>query len=607
MSVAEKSARYYRRGLESYRAGRLDAAARDLRRAVDLDPANADRRYDFAVILQEQGRVADAATEFRRVLRAHGEAFDVLSNLALCLLALRELDEAERVARRALALAPDSPVALHNLGLIEDAAGRESAVATLQRAVALRPDSATIRNALGAALDRTGDLDGAEACFRQALELDPSLRAARENLGSVLFALGRLAESEAASRELLARDPASGEGHFRLAFSLLLSGRAREALEVAQRGVERAPDAKLWNLLGQIHRDLGEPERAVPPIREALRLDPNFADATLHLATVLLSLGRFRDGWATFRDRPRRARFAGATTVPPLRREDLDDLPGKRVFIQGEQGLGDELFFLRFAQQLRDRGAALVYAGDGRLARMLTAARAIDEFAGAAPPLPAADYFVVAGDLPCVLDDEQARPRPAPLALPPEAARVEQIRGMLSAAGPEPYFAVTWQGGAAGNRWEVEQRAALYKRISPEAVGMALSGTPGTVVVVQRELREPDLTAFSRALGRPAPDLSSLAADPDDALALMALVDEYVGVSNTNMHLRAGVGRPGRVLVQLPAEWRWGAAGTQSPWFPGFTLYRETAATGWEGALGRLRSDLGALRSTPGAGERATG
>ena len=35
-------------------------------------------------------------------------------------------------------------------------------------------------------------------------------------------------------------------------------------------------------------------------------------------------------------------------------------------------------------------------------------------------------------------------------------------------------------------------------------------------------------------------------------LALLSLIDEYVGVSNTNMHLRAGVGKTAKVLVPAP-------------------------------------------------------
>jgi hypothetical protein len=77
-------------------------------------------------------------------------------------------------------------------------------------------------------------------------------------------------------------------------------------------------------------------------------------------------------------------------------------------------------------------------------------------------------------------------------------------------------------------------------------------------------------------------------------LALLALIDDYIGVSNTNMHLRAGVGKTARVLVPCPAEWRWMAKGNRSPWFPGFSIYRQENNGDWSNALAQLAADLGA-------------
>ena len=87
-------------------------------------------------------------------------------------------------------------------------------------------------------------------------------------------------------------------------------------------------------------------------------------------------------------------------------------------------------------------------------------------------------------------------------------------------------------------------------------------------------------------------DLSALNEDLEAMLALLALIDDYVGVSNTNMHLRAGVGKTARVLVPCPAEWRWMAQGDESPWFPGFKVYRQKTDGNWNEALGRLAADL---------------
>ena len=79
--------------------------------------------------------------------------------------------------------------------------------------------------------------------------------------------------------------------------------------------------------------------------------------------------------------------------------------------------------------------------------------------------------------------------------------------------------------------------------------------------------------------------------DLETMLAVMACLDEYIGVSNTNMHLRAAVGKSGRVLVPHPADYKWMAAG-QSPWFPTFQVYRQSVDGGWGTAFASLLSDL---------------
>jgi hypothetical protein len=58
------------------------------------------------------------------------------------------------------------------------------------------------------------------------------------------------------------------------------------------------------------------------------------------------------------------------------------------------------------------------------------------------------------------------------------------------------------------------------------------------------------------------------------------------------MHLRAAVGKTARVLVPRPAEWRWTMVGDESPWFPGFRVYRQGPDGDWSEALARLARDL---------------
>jgi hypothetical protein len=74
---------------------------------------------------------------------------------------------------------------------------------------------------------------------------------------------------------------------------------------------------------------------------------------------------------------------------------------------------------------------------------------------------------------------------------------------------------------------------------------------------------------------------------------VLSLVDEYVSVSNTNIHLLAGIGRGARVLVPFPPEWRWLRREDRSPWFPDFPVYRQPVSRDWTVPLAALRRDLG--------------
>ena len=99
--------------------------------------------------------------------------------------------------------------------------------------------------------------------------------------------------------------------------------------------------------------------------------------------------------------------------------------------------------------------------------------------------------------------------------------------------------------------------------------------------------------SLGHALGREAYDLMALNDDLEDMLAALSLLDEYVTVSNTNVHLRIGAGGTCRVLVPNPAEYRWMSGGDESPWFPGSKVYRQRVDGDWGGAFAALIEDLG--------------
>ncbi len=491
------------------------------------------------------------------------------------------------------------------------AAGRfEDAVAAFQKAAELGGGRAADLNNLGQALRNAGRLGESVDAFTWAAQADQTFADPLNHLGAISASAGRYEEARDYYRQALARRPDYGQAYFNLALAeqaegahdaaisayrqaiacqrdyaaaynnlgVLLCdlGRAEEAEDVLRDGLTACESSsELWTSLGTCLSGQGKFEPAKEAYAAVLDLDNNFQEARWNLAMLQLASGDFENGWANYRYRPSVERDKYPMPLEPWPAV----MSGRLVEIHAEQGLGDELFFLRFVPALIARGAHIRYRADPKIAGLLTGQsdlRADGE---------ATDVISLA-DLPYLLSSREPLPS---IRLSPDPDRVARMTGQLKSAGPAPYIGVTYR---AGRRIE----GALFKEIGIQDFGQALSHAPGTLINLQRSPEEGDAAALGEAAGRDVADFTDLNDDLAGMLALMSLLDDCVGVSNTNMHLRAAVGQPARVLVTHPGEYRWTLAAETSPWFPDFTLYRQVPDTGWTAALQQLTGDLAGER-----------
>jgi tetratricopeptide (TPR) repeat protein len=504
------------------------------------------------------------------------------------------LEEAKRACRKLLAKRPDIAEAHVLFGAIQQQLGDdERARESHARALKLRPEwsQAHVQLTIADLFSDYGRYPEAEAYCRRALELQPDLADARYNLAGTLNAQGRPEAAIAELQELLRRAPQGGDAREQLLELLLAERRLPEMEAAARQGIALHPALPSYQKhLGIALWWQGRHEEGLAAFRRGAQLasDPRseaFAEARSLEGSSLLSLGEYAEGWVAYQWRPTRSalRAAHPELVEDPRVVAAAGAP-QRLQILSEQGLGDEIFFLRFAPALRERGHRLSFTCPPKLAPLLASMPHVVDGVNDAGD---ADFTLASGDLPLASGLDVA----PPLALPVDPQRGERMAATLRAFGPPPYIAVTWRAGLmpdepkpAGKYWA--------KHIAPELLGHALREVDARFVVVQRRPHADDLRRFTEALGRDALNLGAVNDDLLDAVALLSLVDDYVAVSNTNLYLRAGAQRPSaRVLVFNPPEWRWGLHAA-SPWFPDFTLYRAAPGRDWMDALSRLQLDL---------------
>lgn len=498
----------------------------------------------------------------------------------------------------------------------------------------LEPNNFDALNLSGAAALQSGDAAGAEELIRQALsrgqltgtaneqhkrlgdahnnlavalqkqrKFDEALVAAREalkhrgndadllaNAGLLLKELGQYEEGEALLRRSIAVNPRHTRALASLALILYITARRDEAERVIASALRVEPDnTAALSLQANLLVARCEPDAALRSFDTALKHDPNFSDALYNRALLYLALGRYGEAWPDFYKHHPVRRWTPGKDHPPL----PERLDGKHVFVNRNQGIGDELFYLRFVPLLKERGARITYRTENRMMGFAERMGYIDHVMSNDVKNFSADYIVLVDQLPYLLQlGDRDVPPSVRLLAKPDSLRRMAVR--LQQAGPPPYLGVTWRAGRMRNEVNFKREATeiLFKETPLEQLAEPLRQWQGAILSLQRNPAAEEMARLQQALGRSVVDCSDVNDDLEDMLALLSLIERYVTVSNTNLHLRAAARLPSHVLVPVPPEWRWGFGPARSPWFPDCPVFRQHANGDWHDALMQLGDDI---------------
>ncbi len=133
------------------------ALERGLRDILRLDPRNPQANLRLGYVLMNSGRCGEAMPHFTAAIDGHVPGADAHLGRAGCEVAARQTDAARRTLTAALAIDPDNPVVIANLGLLLSDTGHPAdAIPHLERALAIDPDLHQARFGLAIAFARNG-------------------------------------------------------------------------------------------------------------------------------------------------------------------------------------------------------------------------------------------------------------------------------------------------------------------------------------------------------------------------------------------------------------------------------------------------------------------
>jgi tetratricopeptide (TPR) repeat protein len=503
-------------------------------------------------------------------------------------------NDAEICYRRILAAEPNNDSALNLLGVIAQETGHsDAAVHLITRAIAINPNIAGYHNNLGNALRDLKHLTEANKCYRQAIRIDPSFALAHYNLGNTLIEtedFTALDESIAASREAIRLKPDYVEAMNNLGVALRKKGRIEESMDLCRRALELKPDfAEAHNSTGNLYKQRHEMAHAIKAYRRAIELKPDFGLARYNLAIALLLLGDFENGWP---EHEWRLKNEPNPRIFPRPRWTGEDLHGKTILLWGEQGIGDNFQFVRYAPLVAQRGANVIVQVRSDIVRLLQSNPALGQIITAGDDIRPYDFHCPLMSLPLIFRTSLAD---VPANVPyffPEPALIESWKQKLAPADGRLRVGLVWAGNPDFK--DDRTRSLHLRQLAPFADARNVKFYSLQKGAAEHQAAQPPAGLELIDLG---PELKDFA----DSAAVISLMDLIVTTDTSMPHLAGALAKPVWLMLQFAPDFRWLLERQDSPWYPTMRLFRQPSLGDWSSVIRNVVEALAnvQIRATP--------
>ncbi len=294
-------------GMIYFQEGKFEPAISALRQALKLKPALPKTAALLAMSLSEIGRYSEALPGLEKCFRQSTD-LPIKRMCGLQLLrahtGLLQDSKAVEVALELNRLYPDDPEVLYHTGKVYG----NFAFLTMQKLARVAPESVWRHQTLAEADESQGSYDAAITEYRQVLALDPRRPGIHYRLGRTLLARARqttssedLASAQKEFEQELAVDPLNGNAAYEMAEARRNGGQFEEARKLFEQALKSHPDFEEAQLgLASVLMSQQKPQQALPHLQKAIELNPENEVSWYRLSQVQRSLGNSKEAQDAF-------------------------------------------------------------------------------------------------------------------------------------------------------------------------------------------------------------------------------------------------------------------------------------------------------------------
>ncbi|HEX5329066.1 tetratricopeptide repeat protein [Sulfuricurvum sp.] len=529
------------------RKGDLVPAQKLFEQAIAIDSAYPLSYLNLFNLYKTQNRIADAEALLLKALSRNIN--DIRFHLSLI-----EFNNQRKNFRKALEIAIDCVKKFRGEYQAHLTLGNcfatlklyKNAIDPYSAAINIKPEITSAYNNIGVAYKELGEYEKARAAYQKVLELNPNDSAVHNNLGNLLRNF----------------DDMTG------------------AIRHLEHSIRLNPSyADAYSNLGAVYKENKQYAEAEAFYRKAISLAPNHTNANFDLSLIELSKGEYKNGWQRYEHRIKMDELRSKIhhyKTPMWRGENLH---GKTIILQNEQGFGDNIMFIRYVPLFVELGATIILRTRPELVRLFESVKGVEKVYSEEDEIPEHDYYLPLLSSPTRFKTTiETIPKHFPYIIP----RSQEISD----------FKCNKKSFNIGLVWSSSRTNKDFKNkyIGLEHFKMlfAIKGTTWYSLQAGEDAQEIKVAKLENKIT----DLSERLVNFSATAAIIEKLDLIITTDTAIAHLCGAMDKKAWVLVPKPADWRWMQEGKSTPWYNSLELFRQHQKGSWNEVISEIKDKL---------------
>jgi len=422
------------------------------------------------------------------------------------------------------------------------------------------------------------------------------------NLSAILFAkIGEFQKSYELFEGLVNESSPNASYFYNFVNLLIRINSLDKAIDIMYKAVSLKPqEQKYQRDMGVLLLKAGQIDKSIKFLRNAVSMDQNDYDSRFSLSTALLRAGKLSEGWKLYESRfvssLHKRKFQVAVKAiyeKRINKYDGQDLTNKALLIHDEQGFGDFIQFIRYANSLKEKysGLSLIVVCKKPLKKLIERAKLVD--------------YVFTYEDQHQIDNSKFDYWDFILSLPRYFEK-----DYLSIASKDSYI-----------NYEFDEISQLKKLLSRTKLNIGLNhkGNKDHANDSYRSIR--DLSLFNEIVSLNNCNFFYIGTDDisielnqlnlsihqcngfisnfHDSYRIVKKMDLIISVDTSLVHLAAAAGvKCFLMLPKISTDWRWGNDLSYSPWYETIEVFKQNKYMDWSGVLQNIYNRISTMKKS---------